>query len=66
METQSPHVESGQIVLPETASWLQEFEAEIMRFPDPMTWDQIDAFSQFLKYQYGRKRKVEMRVLQGL
>lgn len=68
METQSPHVEAGHIVLPNEGitNWLHDFEAEIMRFPDPMTWDQIDAFSQFLKYQYGRKRSIEMRTLSGL
>lgn len=66
METQSPHLEAGQIALPVEAPWLSEFEAEVMRFPDPLTWDQIDTLSQFLKYQYGRKRKIVQRKLKGL
>jgi len=68
METQSPHVEAGQIELPEenSVSWLADFQQEIMFFPDPPFWDQIDALSQFLKYQYGRKREIIQTKLTGL
>lgn len=65
METQSPHLEAGQVALPESAPWLGDFETEILRFPEPETWDQIDALSQFLKYTLGKKKVIQMQELDG-
>ena len=65
METQSPHIEAGRIALPKHAPWLADFESEILRFPEPETWDQIDTLSQFIKYTMGKKREVTMQTLDG-
>ncbi len=66
METQSAHIEAGQLFLPEKAEWLSAFEAEMMRFPEPDTWDIIDTVSQFLKWEFGRKPAIVETKLKGL
>jgi len=65
METQSPLVEAGMVSLPVDAPWLDEFENEIMRFPEPETWDQIDTLSQFLKYIFTKQKEIKMVQLDG-
>ena len=46
---QSAKIEAGQVFLPETADWLEEFENEVMAFPNGKYDDQVDAMTQFLR-----------------
>ena len=55
MELELPAVENGIISLPDqakvkSADWMHDFEGEIMEFPMCLTFDQIDALSQFLMH----------------
>ena len=43
-------VEAGQLHLPEKASWLSDFETELMSFPNGRHDDQVDALSQLMGY----------------
>jgi len=56
MSNQSPHIEAGQVFLPESAPWLDEFKAEIMAFPNGRFDDQVDSLSQFLGWAEHNKR----------
>ena len=46
MSIQSGKFESGQVFLPEAASWLDELETELFSFPGGRYDDQIDSISQ--------------------
>jgi len=48
MSAQSAKIEAGQVFLPESASWLPEFQKEILQFPNGKYDDQVDSMSQFL------------------
>ena len=50
------HIEAGQVILPESAPWLDEFKAEIMAFPNGRFDDQVDSLSQFLGWAENSKR----------
>ena len=41
-------IEAGCVLVPERATWLEEFKAEVMAFPNVAHDDQIDSISQFL------------------
>ena len=56
MSNQSSHIEAGQVFLPESAPWLDEFKAEIMAFPNGRFDDQVDSLSQFLGWAEHIKR----------
>ena len=43
-------VEAGQLHLPKGASWLADFESELLSFPNGRHDDQVDALSQLLGY----------------
>lgn len=43
-------IEAGLVALPESASWLLDFELELTIFPLAAHDDQVDSMSQFLKY----------------
>lgn len=45
---QSALIESGLVFLPETASWLPDFESEIRAFPAGDFADQVDQMTQYL------------------
>ena len=53
MSIASATIEAGQVFLPEQASWLADFEAELFSFPASRHDDQCDSLSQALIY--GRK-----------
>jgi predicted phage terminase large subunit-like protein len=61
MDTQTPSLEAGILALPDPfhlqVSWLNAFEENLMHFPSPNEWDEIDALSQFLKFL--RKRDMQ-------
>jgi hypothetical protein len=44
----SAKFEAGQVFLPERASWLTDFEAELFAFPGSKNDDQCDSVSQAL------------------
>ncbi len=44
-------VEAGHFLLPSEAPWLADFKAELKAFPQGKYDDQVDSFSQFVKYQ---------------
>jgi predicted phage terminase large subunit-like protein len=58
MLCQTPKLEAGSLILPQSASWLSEFVAEYLAFPAGRYDDQIDALSQFLTWQSARKTSV--------
>jgi predicted phage terminase large subunit-like protein len=43
----TPRFERGEILLPETAPWLQSFESELLNFPHGPHDDQVDSMTQF-------------------
>ena len=49
-EAQSPVIEAGHVLLPETAPWLEDFLLEILSFPVGRYDDQVDSVSQFLTW----------------
>jgi predicted phage terminase large subunit-like protein len=56
MSTASPSIEAGLVWLPESASWLADYETELANFPNSATADQVDSTSQFLNYIKKRTR----------
>jgi predicted phage terminase large subunit-like protein len=50
MSTCTPTIEAGYCYLPVQASWLPDYESELMNFPNSTTKDNVDATSQFLNY----------------
>ncbi len=59
MHAQSSKVEAGQVYLPDKASWLQDFETEMMQFPNGKFDDQVDSVSQFLSWvDYRRRNRI--------
>jgi predicted phage terminase large subunit-like protein len=59
---QTAVIERGDVFLPETAPWLDEFRKEILQFPNGKHDDQVDALSQFLNHMAlrGRNRVIVM------
>ncbi len=51
LSIQSVKFQSGQIFLPNEASWLADFESELFSFPRGRYDDQIDSVSQALAYE---------------
>jgi len=47
-------VESGQLLLPSKAPWLDEFRRELLAFPSSRHDDQVDALAQLLDYVRSR------------
>lgn len=50
LEGQTAVIEAGHLLLPEKASWLDDFRAEILAFPYGRYDDQVDSMSQFLAW----------------
>jgi predicted phage terminase large subunit-like protein len=48
MAVHSPVIEAGQVLLPESAPWLDDLQREIAQFPHGRYDDQVDSLSQFL------------------
>jgi len=46
----TPMIEAGKLCVPKYAEWYQQFEAEILSFPESVNDDQVDALSQFLTW----------------
>lgn len=65
MDTQTPSIEAGLISLPDPlynpeAGWLSYLEECLMHFPQPNSWDELDALSQFIKWTKTKKNKIEI------
>lgn len=56
MSNHSAKIEAGQVFLPGTASWLDDFKAEFLAFPNGRFDDQVDSLSQFLGWAERDKR----------
>jgi hypothetical protein len=50
MAAQSAKIEAHQVHLPASASWLDDFRAELLQFPKGRHNDQVDSLSQFLAW----------------
>lgn len=46
----TPMIEAGKVALPNHASWLSDFEQELLCFPHGAHDDQVDALSQYLNW----------------
>lgn len=57
---QTPKFESGRVLLPETAPWLSELEAELLAFPAGRHDDQVDSIVQALAYERVEKGGVDI------
>ncbi len=55
MQAQTPKLESGSLILPRSAHWLDAFTTEYLAFPRGRHDDQIDALSQFLEWRKNRE-----------
>jgi len=54
---QSAKIEGGHVLLPEKASWLEDFRLEIMAFPHGRFDDQVDSVSQYLGWAHDRRMR---------
>jgi predicted phage terminase large subunit-like protein len=54
----SSYIEAGQMRLPKEASWLAEFEAELLGFPGARHDDQVDSLSQYFGWVRERPRSL--------
>ncbi len=50
MYAQTAKLEAGYVLIPEQASWLQDFQDEILQFPDGRHDDQVDSMSQYFTW----------------
>lgn len=55
MAAASAVIEAGRVWLPKDASWLAEFERELLSFPHARHDDQVDALSQYIHWLKTRK-----------
>jgi predicted phage terminase large subunit-like protein len=55
MYTRTPDLEAGSLLIPSSAPWRGQFVQEYLEFPAGKHDDQIDALSQFLTWQFGRR-----------
>lgn len=46
----TPFFEAGQVLLPNHAPWLADFEGELLSFPNSSYMDQVDATSQYFNW----------------
>jgi predicted phage terminase large subunit-like protein len=58
MMVQAPKLESDSLILPRSAPWLMDFEAEFLAFPKSRHDGQIDALAQFLEWRTNREYDV--------
>jgi predicted phage terminase large subunit-like protein len=54
MATQAAKIEAGQVFLPRSAPWLENFRIELLQFPHGRHDDQVDSMSQFLNWMQKR------------
>ena len=57
MHSQTTKIESGRVFLPVRADWLEDFKTEVCAFPHGSNDDQVDAMSQYLKWEDERSKR---------
>ncbi|MFO1148085.1 MAG: phage terminase large subunit [Alsobacter sp.] len=57
LSVHSPMFESGQVYLPRTASWREDYITELLAFPGGRYDDQVDSTSQFLQWAKDQSRR---------
>jgi predicted phage terminase large subunit-like protein len=63
MGAQSAKIEAGHVYLPSQADWLEALLLELLAFPRARHDDQVDSFSQFLKWA-SRRRYFESEAME--
>jgi predicted phage terminase large subunit-like protein len=63
LEAQSAVIEAGHVLLPKSASWLEDFLNEILAFPYGRFDDQVDSLSQFLTWAAKPRPRFHIDVL---
>lgn len=66
LHAQSVKFETGQVLLPERAPWLDDFLAELLAFPGGRHDDQVDSLAQALAWSGQRRRGPHMVKLSGI
>lgn len=56
---QTGQMESGRVVLPHEAPWLDDYCRELLAAPNGRYWDQVDSTTQFLEFALARKGWIE-------
>jgi phage terminase large subunit-like protein len=56
-------IEAGYVLLPERASWLDDFRDEMLAFPYGRHDDQVDSVSQFLAWAERRQGRRSPRAI---
>lgn len=65
MSSQSATIEAGKVFLPESDSWLVDYERELFVFPLSEHDDQVDSTSQFLKWANDHKQQFGYKPVKG-
>jgi predicted phage terminase large subunit-like protein len=65
LSSASPFIEAGNLVLPEDASWLLDFENELLGFPNTKHDDQVDALSQMINWYLEKRRRIKAGFITG-
>jgi len=53
---ETPEIESGRVFLPKSAAWLEEFQRELLNFPNGLHDDQVDSLTLFLRWDRAKYR----------
>jgi len=61
----SAMIEAGQLLLPPEASWLAEFKAELLGFPNAKFDDQVDGLSQLMIWMRDKDRWSSSEMVHG-
>lgn len=66
MYGETSKIEAGQLILPKSAPWLDEFIEELLAFPGGKYDDQVDALSQFLNWRTEAEQRSDFVVDWGM
>jgi predicted phage terminase large subunit-like protein len=61
MAAQTAKIEAGQVLIPDSAPWLHDFQLEVLAFPNGRHDDQVDSMAQFLRWIAKRQFRNEPR-----
>lgn len=61
LSSETAKIEAGKVWLPVKASWLNDYERELMLFPNATHDDQVDSTSQFLAWIDSKRSQVRIR-----
>lgn len=62
----TPKIEAGQVFLPKSAYWLDDFKAELLAFPQHSHDDQVDSMAQYLTWESEPKPFIGSIPISGL